>query len=142
MTKSGKHCGKRRNFTFCAISSLVTVFKKPSAAEVSESVYIRERVKCFLLLLMHQNTSACEKEFIVLICFNNLVILIKNNIMVTEEAVEKYGEDKIKTYSSSFVPMYYALTENKVKCHMKLVCLLPNEKVGLIWILQIYSYSS
>ena len=36
MTKSGKHCGKRRNCTFCAISSFVTMF--------SESVYMRERV--------------------------------------------------------------------------------------------------
>ena len=26
MTKSGKHCGKRRNCTFCAISSFVTMF--------------------------------------------------------------------------------------------------------------------
>ena len=30
---------------FCAISSFVTVFKKLSAAEASESVYMRERVK-------------------------------------------------------------------------------------------------
>ena len=40
MTKSGKHCGKRRNLFFCHY-----VFKKPSAAEASESVYMRERVK-------------------------------------------------------------------------------------------------
>ena len=33
MTKSGKHCGY--------------VFKKPSAAEASESVYMMERVKGF-----------------------------------------------------------------------------------------------
>ena len=36
MTKSGKHCGKKRNCLFS---------KKPSAAEVSEkNVYMRERV--------------------------------------------------------------------------------------------------
>ena len=46
MTTSGKHCGKRRNCTFCAISSFDTMFfKKPSAAEASESVYMRERIK-------------------------------------------------------------------------------------------------
>ena len=28
MTKSGKHCGKRRNCTFCAISYFVTMFSK------------------------------------------------------------------------------------------------------------------
>ena len=45
MTKSGKHCGKKEklhvlcNFFFCHY-----VFKKPSAAEASESFYMRERV--------------------------------------------------------------------------------------------------
>ena len=44
MTKSGKHCGKRRNCSFWAISSIVNyVFKKLSAAEASESVFMRER---------------------------------------------------------------------------------------------------
>ena len=45
MTKSGKHCGERRNCLFWAISFFVTVFKKLSAAEALESVYMRERVK-------------------------------------------------------------------------------------------------
>ena len=40
MTKSGKHCVKKSNFFFCHY-----VFKKPSAAEASESIYMRERVK-------------------------------------------------------------------------------------------------
>ena len=45
MNKSGKHCDKRRNCSFGAISSFVTLFsKKPSAAEAIESVYMRERV--------------------------------------------------------------------------------------------------
>ena len=57
MTKYGKHCDKRRNCTFCAISSFVTtyVFKKPSAAEASESVYMRERDNCLCLLLKFRN---------------------------------------------------------------------------------------
>ena len=45
MTKSGKHCGKRRNCLFLAISSFVTVFKRLSAADASESIYMRKRVK-------------------------------------------------------------------------------------------------
>ena len=46
MTKSGKHCGKRRNCSFLSNFFLCHyVFKKPSAAEASESVYIRERVQ-------------------------------------------------------------------------------------------------
>ena len=40
MTKSGKHCGKKRNCLFFHY-----VFKKLSAAEASESIYMRERVK-------------------------------------------------------------------------------------------------
>ena len=55
MTESGKHYDKRRNCSFRAISSFVTMFsKKRSAAETSERVYMRERVNT----LMHlQQTS-------------------------------------------------------------------------------------
>ena len=51
MTKSGKHCGKwitllvLSNFFFCHY-----VFKKLSAAEASESVYMRKRVKTKLII--------------------------------------------------------------------------------------------
>ena len=70
MTKSGKHCGKRRNCTFCAISSFVTVFKKPSAAEASESVYMRERVKMLWPI---------EKWFLLPQCFLNLTAAAASN---------------------------------------------------------------
>ncbi|XP_060065480.1 glutathione reductase, mitochondrial-like [Ylistrum balloti] len=49
--------------------------------------------------------------------------------LTEEEARTKYGDDKIKIYSSVFTPMYYAVTQTKHKCSMKLVCLLPEEKV-------------
>ena len=47
MTKSGKYCVKRRNYSFWAISSFVTMFSKIRllTAEASESVYMMERVK-------------------------------------------------------------------------------------------------
>ena len=48
---------------------------------------------------------------------------------VIAEAEKKYGADKLKIYRSSFTPMYHAITKRKTKCHMKLICLLPNEKV-------------
>ncbi|XP_076096850.1 glutathione reductase, mitochondrial-like isoform X2 [Mytilus galloprovincialis] len=49
------------------------------------------------------------------------------------EAEEKYGKEKIKAYKSEFTPMYFAVTTRKEKCHMKLICLLPDEKViGLV----------
>ena len=37
---------------FCAISSFATVFKKLSAAEASESIYMRERVYSFALCML------------------------------------------------------------------------------------------
>lgn len=45
------------------------------------------------------------------------------------EAEKEHGADKLKIYRSAFTPMYYAMTETKVKCTMKLICLLPEEKV-------------
>ena len=44
MTKSGKHCGKRRNFFFCPY-----VFKELSAAEESESVLASTCGKGFII---------------------------------------------------------------------------------------------
>jgi glutathione reductase (NADPH) len=45
------------------------------------------------------------------------------------EAVKKYGREQLKIYTSSFVPLYHAMTQRKVKTHMKMICLLPEEKV-------------
>ena len=49
--------------------------------------------------------------------------------LCTEEAVAKYGKDQIKLYTSSFTPMYHAVTERKSPCKMKMIVLLPTEKV-------------
>lgn len=46
-----------------------------------------------------------------------------------EEALEKYGEDKIKVYRSRFTPMYFALNDYRQKCEMKLICLGEEEKI-------------
>ena len=40
-----------------------------------------------------------------------------------------YGKDKLKIYKSSFTPMYHAVTTRKTKTAMKLITLLPEEKV-------------
>ena len=48
MTKSGKHCGKRRNCTFCAISSSVTMFSKSCVqSRLLQNCRMWERVKSF-----------------------------------------------------------------------------------------------
>jgi glutathione reductase (NADPH) len=49
--------------------------------------------------------------------------------LTEEEAVQKYGKEKLKIYTSNFVPMYYAVLEHKIRCNMKLICALPDEKV-------------
>jgi len=47
-----------------------------------------------------------------------------------KEARSKYGDDKIKTYESKFVNMFYSVgDQHKPKTAMKLVCLLPEERV-------------
>eukprot|EP01031_Cornospumella_fuschlensis_P028286 gene28286-34154_t len=50
-----------------------------------------------------------------------------------EEAVSQYGADKVKVYTSTFVNLHYGTyavpPEQKPKTHMKLVTLLPHEKI-------------
>ena len=48
--------------------------------------------------------------------------------MTEPEARERYGRD-VKVYSSSFVPMYYALGEKKLRTNMKLIVAGDDEKV-------------
>ncbi len=48
--------------------------------------------------------------------------------MTEPQAREQFGND-IKIYSSSFVPMYYALGEKKLRTHMKLIVAGSEERV-------------
>ena len=45
------------------------------------------------------------------------------------EARNKYGDAAVTVFSSSFVPMYYAMTEIKPRADMKLVTVGPEKKV-------------
>jgi glutathione reductase (NADPH) len=49
--------------------------------------------------------------------------------LTEEEAKKKYGEDKLKIYNTKFGNMFFSVTEAKEKTAMKLICLLPEEKV-------------
>ncbi|XP_030050374.1 glutathione reductase, mitochondrial [Microcaecilia unicolor] len=49
--------------------------------------------------------------------------------LTEEEAVLQLGKGTVKTYTTSFTPMYHAVTERKSKCVMKLVCAGKEEKV-------------
>lgn len=45
------------------------------------------------------------------------------------QAKEKYGDDQVKVYTSSFTAMYTAVTQHRQPCRMKLVCVGQDEKV-------------
>ncbi|NXC26274.1 GSHR protein, partial [Campylorhamphus procurvoides] len=49
--------------------------------------------------------------------------------LTEEEAVAAHGRENVKIYSTSFTPLYHAVTQRKVKCVMKLVCVGKEEKV-------------
>lgn len=45
------------------------------------------------------------------------------------EAVQQYGRENLHIYKSAFIPLYYAITEKKSKCLMKLICYGKDEKI-------------
>ncbi|MGX8939977.1 glutathione-disulfide reductase [Symbiopectobacterium sp. Eva_TO] len=45
------------------------------------------------------------------------------------QAREKFGDDQVKVYTSSFTAMYTAVTQHRQPCRMKLVCVGPEEKI-------------
>lgn len=49
--------------------------------------------------------------------------------LTEEEALERHGKDQIKVYHSRFTPMYFALSDYRQKCDMKLICLGDEEKI-------------
>ncbi|MGH8210015.1 MAG: FAD-dependent oxidoreductase, partial [Steroidobacteraceae bacterium] len=49
---------------------------------------------------------------------------------LTEAAArDEYGDDAVTVFTSSFVPMYYAMTSVKPRCDMKLVTVGPEQRV-------------
>jgi len=49
--------------------------------------------------------------------------------LAEHEAEERYGRDRLRIYSSEFVPMFNALTEDKPKTAMKLITVDDEERV-------------
>eukprot|EP00163_Fabomonas_tropica_P003139 TRINITY_DN1261_c0_g1_i11.p3 TRINITY_DN1261_c0_g1~~TRINITY_DN1261_c0_g1_i11.p3 ORF type:complete len:151 (+),score=44.97 TRINITY_DN1261_c0_g1_i11:619-1071(+) len=49
--------------------------------------------------------------------------------LTEKQAVEKYGQDNLKIYKSTFNGMAHAVCTRKVKSGMKLICTLPDEKI-------------
>lgn len=49
--------------------------------------------------------------------------------MTEPKAIEQYGAEAVKVYTSSFTPMYSAVTSHRQPCRMKLVCVGKEEKI-------------
>lgn len=49
--------------------------------------------------------------------------------MTEEEAYDRYPEEKVKIYQTSFTSMHSSITDNRQKTYMKLVCVGKREKV-------------
>ena len=64
MTKSGKHCSKRRNCTFCAISSFVTMFSKSRLLQRRQnaSIWGKGLIKVMFVYEWRWVTLAREKR--------------------------------------------------------------------------------
>uniref|UniRef100_W5K472 Glutathione reductase, mitochondrial n=1 Tax=Astyanax mexicanus TaxID=7994 RepID=W5K472_ASTMX len=50
-------------------------------------------------------------------------------LLTPDEAIKSWGKSSVKTYTTSFTPMYHAITTRKTLCVMKLVCVGKEEKV-------------
>ncbi|WMY97183.1 MAG: glutathione-disulfide reductase [Arsenophonus sp.] len=49
--------------------------------------------------------------------------------LTEKEAIEKFGNDNIKIYQSSFISMYTAVTNHNQSCYIKLICFGKKEKI-------------
>ncbi|ELT92765.1 hypothetical protein CAPTEDRAFT_228039 [Capitella teleta] len=78
-------------------------------------------------LFNNESTAKLDYDDIPTVVFSHPPI---GTVGLTEvEAAKEFGEDKIKIYKSEFTPMYHSVTERKGKTLMKLICVLPEEKV-------------
>ena len=114
-------------------------------AECSASELCRHRRQ--KLTLMHLFTDVFDKvifpHFCLLCIQNEYTIMRKGfwqastydkccNLFVLAEAEAKFGHENLKIYKSKFTPLYHSMTSRKVLCHMKLICLLPTERVRVV----------
>ena len=55
--------------------------------------------------------------------------MVPSCFLPVAEAEAKFGKEKLKIYMTSGTPMYHALTDRKTGYTIKLICVLPEEKV-------------
>ncbi|XP_062521558.1 glutathione reductase, mitochondrial-like [Corticium candelabrum] len=80
-----------------------------------------------LRIFGHDSSARLEYENIPTVVFSHPPIGTIG--MTQDEAVAKYGKDKLSIYYSRTQSMYFSVTERKERTVMKLICHLPDEKV-------------
>uniref|UniRef100_A0A8C2DTZ5 Glutathione reductase, mitochondrial n=1 Tax=Cyprinus carpio TaxID=7962 RepID=A0A8C2DTZ5_CYPCA len=101
--------------------SVTLVTKDPDDKDVQEKYDTIHEVDCLLWAIGREPNTAGL----------NLSSIVKLNFIAiaADEAIKTWGKDNVKVYTTSFTPMYYAITTRKSQCIMKLVCAGKNEKV-------------
>ncbi len=78
-------------------------------------------------LFNHKPTEHLDYNLVPTVVFSHPPI---GTIGLTEpKAVERYGAENVKVYTSSFTPMYSAVTAHRQPCRMKLVCAGKEERI-------------
>uniref|UniRef100_A0A8C2HA55 Glutathione reductase, mitochondrial n=2 Tax=Cyprinus carpio TaxID=7962 RepID=A0A8C2HA55_CYPCA len=128
--------------------SVTLVTKDPDDKDVQEKYDTIHEVDCLLWAIGREpNTAGLnlssigvkldEREHIVVDEFQNTTRagvyavgdVCGRALLTPDEAIKTWGKDNVKVYTTSFTPMYYAITTRKSQCIMKLVCAGKNEKV-------------
>uniref|UniRef100_A0A8C1FGM3 Glutathione reductase, mitochondrial n=1 Tax=Cyprinus carpio carpio TaxID=630221 RepID=A0A8C1FGM3_CYPCA len=110
--------------------SVKLVTKDPDDKDAQEKCDTIHEVDCLLWAIGREpNTTGLNLSSIVKMNFSLInIIIFMINIRINE-AIKTWGKDSVKVYTTSFTPMYYAMTTRKSQCIMKLVCAGKNEKV-------------
>ncbi|MFM2481816.1 glutathione-disulfide reductase [Celerinatantimonas sp. YJH-8] len=78
-------------------------------------------------LFNHQTHAKMDYELVPTVVFSHPTI---GTIGLSEpQARERYGDDQVKVYTSSFAAMYTAVTSHRQMTRMKLICAGADEKV-------------
>ena len=64
------------------------------------------------------------------VCVRTCLMVASSSLAA--EAVAKYGKENIKVYLDDGRSTYYAITTHKEYSHIKLITVLPEEKVQLV----------
>ena len=84
-------------------------------------------------LYNNKHSLKMDYNFIPSVVFSHIPIA---SVGLTEdEAIEKYGQDEIRVYTSEFKHMFYALAEpnNNEKCFMKLITILNGDHCSMMF---------